>query len=128
MSSKSRFGRQRRRFAGSTHPAVRNRPVSEEVGAALAQQIEAFRRKFGREPGPDDPLFFDPYADTPQPINEEQIKREMAEAMHQAGIDERRIYAYRKTGMLITETNLSQWSAKDFAEYQAALDEFDRLR
>jgi hypothetical protein len=30
------------------------------------KQMEAFKAKFGRDPGPEDPLFFDPRKDTPQ--------------------------------------------------------------
>jgi hypothetical protein len=29
----------------------------------MQQQLQAFREKFGREPGPEDPIFFDPDAD-----------------------------------------------------------------
>jgi integrase len=128
MGGKSRLKKERKKFIGKTSPSARSRPISVEVAEALANQIEAFRQKFGREMGPNDPLFFDPDAETPLPISEEQITRDVTEAMHLAGIDERRIYAYRKTGMLISETNLPQWSAKDLAEYQAALDAFDSLQ
>jgi hypothetical protein len=34
--------------------------LTDEMKAALETQIEAFRKKFGREPGPKDPIFFDP--------------------------------------------------------------------
>jgi hypothetical protein len=34
---------------------------------ALKQQLEAFREKFGREPGAGDPIFFDPDATEPRP-------------------------------------------------------------
>ncbi|HTS63258.1 MAG TPA: hypothetical protein VMH28_14625 [Candidatus Acidoferrales bacterium] len=33
---------------------------------AYRKQVEAFRRKFGREMRPEDPFFFDPRSDTPQ--------------------------------------------------------------
>jgi hypothetical protein len=36
--------------------------------AALKQQLEAFREKFGREPGAGDPVFFDPTAAEPRPL------------------------------------------------------------
>ena len=42
--------------------------VNEQTREILERQCEAFRKKFGREPGPDDPLFFDPRADHPRPI------------------------------------------------------------
>ena len=39
--------------------------------------IEAFRSKFGREPGPGDPLIFDPDWDEPRPLSVVQIENEM---------------------------------------------------
>lgn len=36
----------------------------DAVEQALEEQLRAFRAKFGRDPGPDDPLFFDPDAET----------------------------------------------------------------
>jgi hypothetical protein len=36
---------------------------------ALLEQREAFIKKFGWEPGPGDPVFFDPDADTPTQIS-----------------------------------------------------------
>jgi hypothetical protein len=39
-----------------------------DVHSALLEQRAAFVEKFGREPGPNDPVFFDPDADTPQPF------------------------------------------------------------
>src|ERR1700719_4184280 len=33
---------------------------TEKSAEIIAQQKKLFREKFGREPGPDDPLFFDP--------------------------------------------------------------------
>jgi len=38
------------------------------------EQRQAFRRKFGRDPGPEDPIFFDPDSDTPQPVPPEKIR------------------------------------------------------
>ena len=45
---------------------VRINPQTREI---LEHQLEAFRRKFGREAGPDDPIFFDPRADTPRALD-----------------------------------------------------------
>ena len=47
--------------------------ITPEMLAALDRQKEAFKKKFGREPGPDEPVFFDPDADTPQPLTEGKI-------------------------------------------------------
>lgn len=47
--------------------------LGPEAMDVLEGQREAFEQKFGRPPGPEDPLFFDPTADTPQPIPPEKI-------------------------------------------------------
>ena len=93
----------------------------------LERQRERFRAKFGRDPGPDDPVFFDPKADTPQALDPNALVEIVAAAMEQAGLDPAKIHAYRRTGMLITAENLSQWSARDLAEWQAAIDEYEAL-
>ena len=41
--------------------------MDPELARAMKNQLRAFKKKFGREPGPNDPVFFDPDADTPQP-------------------------------------------------------------
>ena len=68
----------------------------------------AFIEKFGCEPGPDAPVFFDPDADEPRELDLESYEKDLAEAMAAADIDPRLIYASRKTGLLITEENLDK--------------------
>ena len=91
----------------------------------MNQQLQAFREKFGREAGPNDPVFFDPDADTPQPFRLEKFLEESTEAMVAAGIRPEIIYAHRKTGgLIVTEENLKKLSAEDIAEWEAAIDEY----
>jgi hypothetical protein len=91
----------------------------------MQQQLQAFREKFGREPGPDDPIFFDPDADTPQPFRLEKFLEESTEAMVAAGIRPEIIYAHRKTGgLIVTDENQEKLSAEDIAEWEAAIDEY----
>ena len=40
--------------------------ITEGLAVVLEGRIKAFREKFGCEPGPGDPIFFDPDADQPQ--------------------------------------------------------------
>src|SRR5438067_10765148 len=64
------------------------------------EQTASFRRKFGREMGPDDPFFFDPEAETPQfraPYQGWYAIDQMALIMEQAGVDPATIYAFKKT-------------------------------
>jgi integrase len=93
----------------------------------LERQREKFLRKFGREPGPTDPIFFDPNVDAPRPFDPDGLVATIAAAMERAGIDPAKIHAYRRTGMLVTRENLAQWSSEDLGEWQAALEEYEAL-
>lgn len=100
-------------------------PVSPEVAAALQEQETAFKQKFGRPPSGDDPLFFDPRADTPKPTDEGEFTSEVAGAMRKAGISGALIYAFEKTGRLVTAENQKYLSARELAEWDAAIDEYE---
>jgi len=41
--------------------------MSPELARMIQEQLAAFKERFGREAGPEDPVFFDPDADIPQP-------------------------------------------------------------
>jgi hypothetical protein len=103
---------------------VRLDPRQVEI---LERQRKAFREKFGRDPGPEDPVFFDPKADDPRPIDQDMLAATVMDAMKAAGIEAAKIHGYRRTGVLVTSENLGQWSAEDLDEWQAALDEYQSL-
>lgn len=96
-------------------------PINAELRAALDHQFKRFKEKFGRDPGPNDAVFFDPDADTPQPFNADKITR----AMSTAGIEPAKIYAYRKTGLLASSENWELLSDQDRAAWNQALDEYE---
>jgi hypothetical protein len=88
---------------------------------------EPFRSKFGREPGPGDPLFFDPDADQPQPptaVQQKVIIGAIHQIMLNTGIDPAFAYAFRKTGLLLTEDNIHLFTAAELAEWDGATNEF----
>lgn len=103
---------------------VKEFPIGPQTKEALERQLEKFREKFGREPGPGDPVFFDPEANEPIPIAEETLTEGLADAMKKAGLPPHFIYAWQKTGMLVTEQNYSQWSKKDLKEWDDAINEY----
>ena len=105
-------------------PAVRLNPKQREI---LERQREKFLRKFGREPGHDDPIFFDPNVADPRPLDPDVLVATIVTAMEKAGIDPAKVHAYRRTGMLVTRENLAQWSPEDLGEWQAALEEYEAL-
>jgi hypothetical protein len=62
---------------GGEHP--REIDLNEGALDALEQQRALFVQKFGREPGPNDPIFFDPNEDEPTPLTEERMADVLAE-------------------------------------------------
>jgi hypothetical protein len=94
-------------------------PLSDEMADLLEQQRQKFVEKYGREPGPDDLLF----PDMPHP---EHLEAMMVEDMKAAGLDPAFIYAFEKTGLLVTEQNQHLIPENDLAEWDAAIEEYER--
>jgi hypothetical protein len=92
-------------------------PMSDELAEALEEQKRKFVEKYDREPGPGDNLFFDM-----PPL--EHVEHFMVEGMKQAGLDPAIIYAFEKTGLIVTEANEHLISDKDRAEWEAAVLEY----
>ena len=71
-------------------------PMTPRVHQALLEQRKAFIDKFGREPGPDDPVFFDPDKDVPTPIDPARLDADLEKAIRDAGFDPAKAEAIRK--------------------------------
>lgn len=99
-------------------------PVTERARGALDAQAKRFKEKFGREPGPGDPVFFDEDADTPQPLRRDQIE-EMTNAMlsdmQGIGVAPELIFAFRITDLLLTEDNAAHATESDRKEWLNAV-------
>src|SRR6516162_6661646 len=100
--------------AGSLSKSI---PLNQEMLAILEEQRQKFMKQFGREPGPNDPIFFD----LPHP---EHLEHMTVEAMKAAGLDPAIIYAYEQTGRLVTDDNQHLLSEADLAEWEAAIEEY----
>jgi hypothetical protein len=97
----------------------RSVPLPDEMRDVLDQQRQKFIDKHGREPGPNDPIFFDA-----PPV--EQVEFQMVQAMKEAGLDPAFIYAFEKTGgLLVTEQNQHLIPEKDLAAWDAAIREYE---
>ncbi|MEU6978651.1 hypothetical protein [Streptomyces sp. NPDC046371] len=99
-------------------------PQGREMTAALEGQLEAFREKFGREPEPNDPLFFDPDADEPTRITPERFDGmllDMAERAAGLGIDPAYLHAWRELGYVVTEDNRQAFSAAEIIAFGRAV-------
>ena len=93
-------------------------PLSADARALLETQRQQFRQRFGRDPGPDDLLFFD----APPP---EQVEHQIVEAMKRAGLDPAFIYAFEQTGLLVTEDNQHLIPEQDLHAWQAAVAQYN---
>lgn len=102
----------------------RSVPLSPEMMEALKEQRERFKAKFGRDPGPNDSVFFDPDADEPREYPSERMEEEWIRAMTAAGTSPELIYAYKKTGRMVTEDNKKFLTTEELAEWHAALEEY----
>lgn len=65
--------------------------MTDELKEILLNNREEFKKKFGRDPLPGDPVFFDPDCDTPTFISEEKLKKNLIEVANKAGIDASRV-------------------------------------
>lgn len=105
-------------------------PLDQELAALIREQTEAFRRKFGRAPRPKDPLLFDPGADEPRSLIDDETQKQMIEEMttlmEEAGAHPAHIYAFQKTGRVVTEENSVLLTAAEQKEWDSALREYER--
>jgi hypothetical protein len=90
----------------------------------IREQRERFRQKFGRDPGPNDPVFFDPDASEPAPMPGVDMEADILNALRKAGAPPEFAYAYRKTGLLSLRGDMSLWPKDRVKEWQAAVAEY----
>lgn len=101
--------------------------MSPEMEAAVVEQLARFREKFGREAGPDDPLFFDPDFDVPTPLTAVKIENAVVEGMIAVGIDPKFIYAYQQAGVLVTEDNIDKVDDAAIQDWTDAVNRYEAL-
>lgn len=94
-------------------------------GAAMLEaQRRRFEEKFGRPPGPEDPLFFDPDSDEPRPVSLLGMEDATVAMLEAAGISPAWIYAYQHTDGLLPGSDGSFASERDSDEWHEAVDRF----
>jgi hypothetical protein len=71
-------------------------PMTDRIRDAMLEQRKAFIDKLGREPGPGDPVFFDPDKDVPTPISPERMNADLERALRDSGIDPVKVEPARK--------------------------------
>ena len=103
--------------------------LNRETAEIIAEQKKLFRERFGRESGPDDPLFFEPRVAVPQFLSNastDEVWKSLLQAAGDSGIDPAVVYAMNKTGRIVTETSLKFLTDSDLQEWSDAVDEYNR--
>lgn len=100
-------------------------PAAREIQAEMNANRAAFRAQFGRDPGPEDPLVWDPDEAEPVPLSVVKIESEVVDAMQRAGLPPAFIYAYQQTGLIVTEENVSLLDDADLAEWNEAIERYE---
>ena len=102
-------------------------PRQPSVADLMEEQRQAFIAKFGRAPGPDDPVIFDPDHDTPREIPERKVCAQTVPIMLRAGTPEHLIYAYLRTGgLVLTASTLKKAPPDDRAAWKEAMAEYEK--
>ena len=88
--------------------------------AAMQAQFRMFEEKFGRPPGPADPVFFDPNGEEPRPLAMDGAQDNTVRMLKAAGISPAWIYAHEHTdgllptwdGRFLSEQDQDEWADK----------------
>ncbi len=101
--------------------------IGKGTAAAFQAQIRLFEEKFGRPPGPEDPIFFDPDADEPRPISSEGAQEATLAMLKVVGVCPAWIYACEHTKGLLPLFDGSFASERDREEWDDMVDEYIAL-
>ncbi|GAB2509470.1 hypothetical protein [Nocardia heshunensis] len=98
--------------------------LTDESRDLLESQVDRFRQKFGRDPSPDEPIFFDPDADEPSfmdPIIVDEMWQSLAESTDSPLV---RAFALAasEVGYIVTEENEGHFSKREKEAFSNAVE------
>ena len=94
-------------------------PLNSKATDLLNTQVAIFKRHFERKPTEEDPVFLMKYL-----YSDEDVEQQKVSAMESAKVDPAIIYAYKKTGHILTENELDNYTEQTIDAWNAAIDEF----
>lgn len=99
-------------------------PQASEMASTLAALRRDFVERFGREPGPNDPLLVDPDGAVPTPLSADAFDAMLDRLAD--GVDDpalrAKVRASQDVGYILTEDTLHLFSAYEIDRWDAALD------
>lgn len=101
--------------------------MNKRMIGILDEQRERFKQQFGRDPRPEDPIIWDENAAVPTPASEQDIHQTILSALIAAGSPPEFVYAFDKTGRLVTEDNMHLLTKAEYKEWCDAVEEYRRL-
>ena len=114
------------------HPdgSVTHRLPEGTQGEAAARMLEerrsAFIKRFGREPGAEDPVFFDQTAtgDQPQAITEESFREALSRpgVADELGLEPAVVAALAELGYIVSDQNQHLFTAEEVRAFYAAVE------
>ena len=118
------FVQQTRTDNGRTISWDPDSPTGADLAQVMEEQRQGFIDKFGREPGPEDPLFFDPDSDEPTFLDPVKLADQFSAlrfAAEQAGLDPAFVTAWEELGYIVTEDNQHLFSAMEVDAWNEAV-------
>lgn len=94
----------------------RDVPMPQALSDDMAGYLDARRDAAGGELDPDELLFPN--------MHFEHAEHEMTQAMEKVGIDPALIYAFEKTGRIVSEDNMNQLTDAEIEAWHDAIDEY----
>lgn len=88
------------------------------------EYLDDFRKRFGRDPEPGDPICYDEDESVPTPISKEKGHAMLLDLFRSQGEPADRLYAYEQTGYWITEENKHRVSEEMLRAWNAAIREY----
>jgi len=99
-----------------------------EMGAMLEQWTDDFESRFGRTPGPGDPLFYSDNRDEPTQMTEGELAASFNEFFDhavKAGVPIPFMEAWRELGYAIVPQNVHLFSRREVTDFYAAIERFE---
>lgn len=97
--------------------AMQSARSSPLTAAIIQDRVREFRKRFGREPGHGDRIFF-------EAPTQDLVIEKITLAMKAAHIDPAHIYAFKKTGLIVVSENMDFLTGEDLNMWLAAIDEY----